>query len=203
MNLFTTVKTNIDTVKAAELYGINVNRHGKALCPFHNDHHPSLLVTCDHYHCFACNEHGDAIDLVAKLFNLSLYEAAKKLAADFGLSPGKPPTKSTQNNLKRKTEAQQLRENERLCFLILNKYCRLLQHWKNEYAPSTPDEPDDQRFVEACHKLPAVEYYLDLLMTGDSIESAEAVESLLRDGKLQKLQAHLKNAVKEADSHER
>ena len=31
------------------------------------------------------------IDLVARLFNLSSYEAAQKLALDFGLDP-KPPT---------------------------------------------------------------------------------------------------------------
>ena len=38
------------------------------LCPFHNDRHPSLYVSDDHYHCFACGEHGDVIDLTAKLF---------------------------------------------------------------------------------------------------------------------------------------
>ena len=31
------------------------------------------------------------IDLVARLFNLSNYEAAQKLAYDFGIDPDKPP----------------------------------------------------------------------------------------------------------------
>ncbi len=44
MRIFEIVKENIDLREAAELYGIDVNRYGKALCPFHNDRHPSLYV---------------------------------------------------------------------------------------------------------------------------------------------------------------
>ena len=65
MNLFEVVKASINTREAAQTYGIDVNHHGMALCPFHNDRHPSLYVSDDHYHCFACGEHGDVIDLTA------------------------------------------------------------------------------------------------------------------------------------------
>ena len=54
MNLFEVVKANINTQEAAQTYGIDVNHYGMALCPFHNDRHPSLYVSDDHYHCFAC-----------------------------------------------------------------------------------------------------------------------------------------------------
>ena len=37
MNVFGTVKASINTREAAARYGVEVNRHGKALCPFHND----------------------------------------------------------------------------------------------------------------------------------------------------------------------
>ena len=37
MNLFEVVKASINTREAAQAYGIDVNRHGMALCPFHND----------------------------------------------------------------------------------------------------------------------------------------------------------------------
>ena len=69
MDVFATVKTSINTREAATRYGVEVNRHGKALCPFHNDRHPSLFVDDDHYHCYACGEHGDVIDFTAKLFS--------------------------------------------------------------------------------------------------------------------------------------
>ena len=90
MNLFEVVKASINTREAAQMYGIDVNHHGMALCPFHNDRHPSLYVSDDHYHCFACGEHGDVIDLTAKLFDLRLYDAARKLASDFHLATDKP-----------------------------------------------------------------------------------------------------------------
>lgn len=89
MNVFEAVKTSINTREAAARYGVEVNRHGKALCPFHNDRHPSLFADDDHYHCYACGEHGDVIDFTAKLFGLKLYEAAQKLAYDFGITQDK------------------------------------------------------------------------------------------------------------------
>ena len=45
----------------------------------------------DYCYCFGCGAHGDVIDLVTRLFNLSSYDAAKKLAYDFGIDPDKPP----------------------------------------------------------------------------------------------------------------
>ena len=89
MRIFEIIKENVNLREAAELYGIDVNRYGKALCPFHNDRHPSLYVADDHYYCFACGEHGDVIDFVGRLFQLSPYNAARKLMADFHLSPAK------------------------------------------------------------------------------------------------------------------
>ena len=118
MRIFEIVKENVNLREAAELYGIDVNRYGKALCPFHNDRHPSLYVADDHYYCFACGEHGDVIDFVGRLFQLSPYDAARKLMADFHLSPDKPPSAAAIHAKHIRTEAQQLMENERLCFSV-------------------------------------------------------------------------------------
>ena len=90
MNLFEAVKASINTREAAQVYGIDVNDHGMALCPFHNDRHPSLYVSDDHYHCFACGEHGDVIDLTAKLFDLRLYDAARNWRRTFTLRRTSP-----------------------------------------------------------------------------------------------------------------
>ena len=158
MNLFEVVKASINTQEAAQMYGIDVNHHGMALCPFHNDRHPSLYVSDDHYHCFACGEHGDVIDLTAKLFDLRLYDAARKLESDFHLAPDKPLPEAIRRKKKCKTKAQQLRENEQLCFSVLNEYRRLLQDWEKRYAPQAPEDVPDERFVEACHRLPWAEY---------------------------------------------
>ncbi len=197
MNLFETVKTAVNVREAAQLYGVAVNRCGMALCPFHNDRHPSLLVADDHYHCFACGAHGDVIDLAANLFGLSLYDAARKLAADFHLAPDKPLPESICQKLKQKTKAQQLREDERLCCSVLGQYRRTLEEWRLQYAPQTPEETLNERFVEACHRLPWAEYLLDALLQGDSHERETIVQQLMADGSIQKINRQLKEWRKE------
>ncbi|WP_278623857.1 CHC2 zinc finger domain-containing protein [Parabacteroides gordonii] len=56
------------------------------LCPFHDDHHPSLAVNSQKqtFHCFACGEHGDVIGFVQKTEHCSFTEAIKKLRGDNG-----------------------------------------------------------------------------------------------------------------------
>ena len=50
--------------KVAERLGLVVARH-KALCPFHDDSHPSLTFNTvrNTYRCYACGAHGGPIDL--------------------------------------------------------------------------------------------------------------------------------------------
>ena len=187
MNLFQNVKYGVSCREAAERYGVSVNRQGKARCPFHNDRYPSLYVADDHYHCFACGAHGDVIDFAANFFDLPLYEAAQRLAADFGIDTDRSTTKKILEKRRQKTEAQQLIENERLCFSVLSDYAHVLRDWKVRYAPQSPDEPVPARFVEACCNLDQTEYYLEILCVGDSHERAEVVNYLLADSRLDKL----------------
>ena len=86
MNVFEAVKQNLTTRQAAEMYGIQVSRHGMAVCPFHNDKNPSMKVD-KRFHCFACQADGDAVDFVSRLFGLPSREAAVKLADDFESLP--------------------------------------------------------------------------------------------------------------------
>lgn len=197
MRIFEIVKENINLREAAERYGIEIDRYGKALCPFHNDRHPSLFVADDHYYCFACGAHGDVIDFAANLFGLPIYEGAQRIAADFGSDTDRPPTKEILEKRRQQTEAQQLMENERLCFAVLSDYARVMRDWKVQYAPQSPDEPAHARFMEACHKLDETEYYLDILCAGDSHERAEVVQQQMAGGKLDRLRQRLEKIHKE------
>ena len=84
MRLFEAVKVNVTASQAAAYCGFTPNRSKMICCPFHNDKHPSMKVD-RRYYCFGCGEHGDAIDFVAKYYDLSLKDAAMKLADDFGI----------------------------------------------------------------------------------------------------------------------
>ena len=91
MTFFETVKNSVTVKQAAEHYGCKVNRGDMICCPFHDDRHPSMKLNEDYFYCFGCGTTDDVIDFVARLFGLSSYEAAKKLAYDFGMDPDKPP----------------------------------------------------------------------------------------------------------------
>jgi DNA primase len=76
-------------------YGIPLRPQGVgrfwALCPFHAERTASFCVDArdpdaSHYHCFACQAHGDVIDFVRQRENCSFVEACERLGAR-----GRPP----------------------------------------------------------------------------------------------------------------
>ena len=189
MTIYENIKAAISVKQAAEHYGLKVNRSGMTCCPFHNDRHPSLKLNEDYFFCFGCGAKGDVIDLVAKLFNLSNHEAVQKLAADFGLDP-KPPTAAAMVKPKR-PYIRQFREDEMLCFRVLTDYLHLLEDWKVRYAPKTPEDALDDRFVEACQMHCHIEYMADVLTVGDLEERVALVDKLMQDGKIAFLQEYI------------
>lgn len=81
---------NIDQIKSSvrieDVAGgyVNLLRCGKlfkGLCPFHDDHHPSLIVDPQKqtFACYACGEHGDVIAFVQKMERCSFAEATERL----------------------------------------------------------------------------------------------------------------------------
>ena len=139
------------------------------------------------------------IDLVARLFNLSSYEAAQKLALDFGLDP-KPPTAAAMVKPKR-PYIRQFREDEMLCFRVLTDYLHLLEDWKVRYEPKTPEDALDDRFVEACQMHCHIEYMADVLTVGDLEERVALVDKLMQDGKIAFLQEYTAQKKKEVAHH--
>ena len=199
MTIYENIKAAISVKQAAEHYGLKVNRSGMTCCPFHNDRHPSLKLHEDYFFCFGCGAKGDVIDLVAKLFNLSNHEAVQKLAADFGLDP-KPPTAAAMVKPKR-PYIRQLREDEMLCFRVLTDYLHLLEDWKVRYAPKTPDEPYDDRFVEACQMHCHIEYMADVLTVGELEQRVAVVDKLMKDGYIDFLKEYTARKKKEVAHH--
>lgn len=65
----------------AERLGLRVQKH-KALCPFHDDSHPSLTfnVSKNTYRCYVCEAHGGVIDLVMNHLQKTFVEACEWLA---------------------------------------------------------------------------------------------------------------------------
>lgn len=64
------------------------------LCPFHDDHSPSMYVipAKQIFHCFVCGAGGDCYSFAGRLFRMERHEALKHLAerANIELTPWKP-----------------------------------------------------------------------------------------------------------------
>ena len=119
MNLFDTVKAAVTPRMAAERYGLPIRQGSMVCCPFHADRTPSMKLNEDYFYCGGAT--GDVIDLAARLFGLSGYDAAKKLAADFGITEQKPSI------LARLQRGASQAETERQSFRVLQDYLRILQ----------------------------------------------------------------------------
>lgn len=200
MTIYETVKENVTVRQTAEHYGLTVQRNGMCCCPFHRDLHPSMKLNEDYFFCFGCGAHGDVIDFVSRLFGISSYEAAKKLAYDFGLDPDKPPAAAA---LKKPEYplAKAFQRDEMRCQRVLCDYLHLLEDWKEQYAPSGPEESWDDRFVEACQMLDYIEYLTDILTFAELEVRVKAVDMLKKDGTVDRLEERLNRVKKEERSH--
>lgn len=178
---------------AAERYGLPIQQGSMTRCPFHADRTPSMKLNEVYFYCFGCGASGDVIDLAAKLFGLSGYEAAKKLAADFGIAEQKP---SILARLQRgKTQA----ETERESFRVLQDYLRILQDWKENCAPQSPVDAIDPRYAEACHMLERIGNMLDILTCGTPQERAEVVADMQKDNRLMRMEARNRQIREDED----
>ena len=185
MSTYKRIKQTVTTRQAAERYGLSANRSGMVKCPFHEDHDPSMKVD-DRFYCFGCRASGDVIDFTARLFGLSPYAAAEKLAADFGINH-RPPAQSEIPN----RHAEPTRDRERLCICALREYLRHLRIWQLRYRPEKPGDPIHPRFAEAMKALPTVNHLLDCLLGNDLLLARQTAEVLCREGHIQRLSKYL------------
>lgn len=92
---FRHVRTHASFQTVLGAYGLELTKDGsrpgqfKALCPFHDDHRPSLKINIEKnlFHCFSCDAAGNVLDFVARMDGSDLRAAALKVAELCGLAP--------------------------------------------------------------------------------------------------------------------
>jgi hypothetical protein len=161
MTVFEQVKSALDMPTVARSYGLNINRSGMAICPFHDEKTPSAKIYPDSFHCFGCGEHGDVIGFVEKMFGLPPIDAVKKLNDDFSLhiEIGHAPTRSEKSEFQKRADERKAYEDwEKSAWKTLHDYLWLMREWRERYAPIMPNIPIDRRFVYSLHHLDYAEY---------------------------------------------
>lgn len=183
MNVFDAVKDELNTRQVVESYGVQVRHNGMCCCPFHGDKNPSMKVDNKRFHCFGCGEDGDVIQFAAKYFDLSRYEAAKKLAEDFGVSYDrwKPERDKDGKPMKPKprpkSPEQIYREKEHHFYREISDHYHRLREWKEEYKPQSMDEEWDDRFAEALNYIPLLERIMDEFLAGNRTDREELFQA--------------------------
>lgn len=103
--------------------GMRLERKGpnyKAICPFHDDHDPSLVVSVSRqqWRCHPCHEGGDVIDFVQRRHGMSFKEALIYIAEKSGIDVSQFMAKFSEL-----TPEEQTRFTAVKAFKLVAEYC--------------------------------------------------------------------------------
>lgn len=128
------LKAEVSLERLAEAAGVTLKRHGAdllGLCPFHDDHEPSLVISPKQnlWHCLgACQAGGSVIDWVMKAEGVSFRHAVELLLADYrpSLVAGSGPVKNSTVQ-KLPTALETNAEDARLLSQVIDYYHETLK----------------------------------------------------------------------------
>lgn len=122
------IKESADIVSVVESYGLpGFQRHGnnraKALCPFHDDHNPSMSVDGQRglYKCFACGAGGDVFNFVREYSALksgkpmTFYQAVRHVVDEYCDGSIKLDIRSSSTSRMSEEERKALNEKKQRC----------------------------------------------------------------------------------------
>lgn len=162
------IKETVSMRSICGQYGIEINRHHKALCPFHSDSKPSMHIYPGKrgWFCYVCNRGGSCIDFVMELFNLDFHDAIRKINSDFDLHLpiDNPLTDDEQKEANRQAYQRRIEQKRRQ-----NELKRLLLAYNTAYdkyaaldiiireeAPNGPFDDVSERYAFALKNIDAV-----------------------------------------------
>jgi phage/plasmid primase-like uncharacterized protein len=86
------IRSALPIEQILEPRGVKLRRgRGPCLICGTSDQSQAFSVRGDRWRCFACNEHGDVVDLVSKIDRVPLPEAIRRTAVYAGIAPGRRP----------------------------------------------------------------------------------------------------------------
>lgn len=181
MDLFTKIKALIKAGTVVSDYGVKISKNGMARCPFHDDKHPSMKVTDDHYHCFGCGAHGDVIGFVARMNGISNYDAACRLIKDYSLpieTENRIPEIDRKEFLKNKAQESYVISVKKQFYDWVNekiydlRECEELITETKEYVLKTNPRValTSNGFAYMLQKDTTIGYWLDILCMGDETD---------------------------------
>ena len=97
----------------------------------------------------------------------------------FRLDPDKPPANAIALPLPKRGLTDEQRADIAYCLRVLTDYLDLLYDWRERYKPTSPEQPLDERFVEALHMTDLIEHLTDHIAYGTPQQKADTAARLL------------------------
>lgn len=157
---FPAVKAAVPMDVVLEHYGIEQKR-GFAICPFHDDRHPSMRVYRDGFYCFVCGTGGDTIKFVSRMEGVKNAQAAKVLADIGGLTFADGGDYRSRETARKRAQERRLKA-ERVNALS-GEYDRLCAEFRQLRSIADSEYPFTDAWCEAQRKMPVIDGRLDEL----------------------------------------
>jgi len=134
-------------------YNIQVGRNGKAICPFHNDHKPSMQVYPDDggFHCFTCKISGSVIDFIQRMENVSFGEAVHIAAELAGIEEKIPKRERAAQSNALNLERQKAQEAQKEYIRLTTRMNTVLRPMAEKLEGFTMEDEitdDIERFMD-------------------------------------------------------
>lgn len=184
---FVRIKERLSIQEVYEYYTGQEIHKNKVLCVFHPDTHPSISFKGrTFFKCFSCGTHGSVVDFVMYYFDLTAWEAAKKLNDDFNLG-----LIETDLTPQKRSEIQRLYAKQKEANTIIEAF----ESWKESaekwflnifktfrkifisFAPKNFEEPSRIWLIATDH-LEHIEYILETFLSSSREKLLEEYTSI-------------------------
>ena len=158
------IKDAVDIRDVCELYGVHFSGRNQAVCPFHDDKHPSSSVKNCRFHCFVCDLHLDIFDFVMQMTGCDFQGAKEQLNSAFhiGLDLHAPIKSDDMRRLEaeRKRKQKEL-ESYRAEYDQMDSEFIILWRLTRAYRPE-PDKPGMGEYAWALGRIDQLnQYFMD------------------------------------------
>lgn len=166
-----TIKDSVSALDAAGAMGLDVDRHGRCPCPFHNgkDRNMKLYPGDRGFNCFVCHESGDVIKLARQYYGTSFPDTVRWFNDTFHLgmdidSPANAEVVKQAENAAKRRQAERYRKEKEARdrfdrMLDAEDMVRMLEDVRDRSVPRSPNEKWNDAFCTAIEKLPEARRY--------------------------------------------
>ena len=168
-----TIKDTISALDVGNAIGLNVDRHGRCSCPFHNgkDRNMKLFPGNRGFSCFVCHESGDVIKLVRQYYTMTFKDCIAwfndtfRIGLDLGSTITPEKRRQAEKALQMRKRAIEFQQwKERLQFdlaLTADEIVRKLEEQRDRNVPATVGEAWNDLFCEAVELMPEARRFAD------------------------------------------